>query len=380
VQPILTLTIHDLARGGAGVARDAEGRVVFVPFTAPGDVVSVRIIESKKNYAQGELLEILTPAPLRQTPPCPVFGRCGGCQWQHLPYELQFKTKFEGALQALARVGVPRPHRVDGLHADRIWEYRNRVQLRGHKDELGFLAAGSNTRVPVDRCAIARPEINAVWSEIREEGRKLELPYKVEVEVLGDGSIRKSWNAKHAAQGFRQVHDEQNDKLRKWVAESLIPGLPVLDLYGGAGNLSLGLGALASEVDCVDIGSPTGDQAQATARSWRGSPASFRFHRQPVVPWIVKKVSESRKGKAAPISVILDPPREGLDADFQVVAESIETLGARDILAVGCDADSWARDVARFVKRGWVLERAAVLDLFPQTPHVESLARLTLIR
>lgn len=382
--PTVTLAIQDLARGGAGVARDESGRVVFVPFTAPGDEVRARIIETKKNYAQAELVEIIKPSPHRQTPPCPVFGRCGGCQWQHLPYELQWKTKFQGALHALARVGIEKPSRegwVEELPAERIWEYRNRVQLRGLGDELGFFAAGTNQRVPVDRCPIARPEINAAWGETREEGRRFDQPYKVEVEVLPDGTIRRSWNSRHGAQGFRQVHDEQNEKLKRWVASALTPGREVLDLFGGAGNLSLGLAqgpALAVGVHCVDLGAPTGDVARELAAGWGGAPGGFAFHREPVVRWLVKKASNAqrRAQPAAPLSVILDPPREGLGADFTAIASALEALGAREIVAVGCDPDAWARDLSRFAKRGWKLERAAILDLFPQTPHVESIARL----
>ena len=94
MQPPIELEIQDLSRGGAGVARDASGRVIFVPFTAPGDRVRVRVAQAKKqNYANAELLEVVRPAELRQQPVCPVFGQCGGCQWQHLPYSLQWKTK-----------------------------------------------------------------------------------------------------------------------------------------------------------------------------------------------------------------------------------------------------------------------------------------------
>jgi 23S rRNA (uracil1939-C5)-methyltransferase len=378
----LILKIQDLARGGAGVSRDDSGRVIFVPYTAPGDEVRVRIVDAKKNYAQAELLEVIHPSPQRQQPPCPAFGKCGGCQWQHLPYELQWRTKVGGVAHALKRVGLELSSGTSAagqlaeLPAERIWEYRNRVQLRGHRDELGFYAAGSNQRVPVDRCAIARPELNAAWEATRDEGRRFDLPYKVELEVLPDGQLRRTWNAGHAAAGFRQVHDDQNEKLKAWVAGAIAPGSSVLDLFGGAGNLSLGLGAsgIASSVDCVDIGAPAGPRAGELARAWAGREGAYRFHRAPTARWIVKQASlEEGPGCQA---AILDPPREGLGQDFAPIAESLEKLGARQIVAVGCDVDAWARDVSRFVKRGWRLERAAVLDLFPQTPHVESLARL----
>ena len=359
--PTLTLKIHDLARGGAGVARDETGRVVFVPFTAPGDEVRVRIIEAKKNYAQAELLEVLNPSPIRQKPPCSVFGRCGGCQWQHLPYEFQWRTKVQGVLQALGRAKIEKPTYFEELPAERIWEYRNRVQLRGFGDDLGYYAAGSHERVAVDRCEIARPEINAAWDATREEGRRFGKPYKVEVEVLPGGEMRRTWNDAHGAAGFRQVHDEQNEKLKEWVAQRLTPGRAVLDLYGGSGNLSLGLGDRVTEVHCVDIGAPRGLQK-----------GNVHFHRAPVAAWVAQ-AAKSAKFESA----ILDPPREGLAQDFEVIAESLEALGVTELIAVGCDPDAWARDLSRFLKRGWRLDRAAILDLFPQTPHVESLARLT---
>lgn len=361
---LLTVQIHDLARGGAGVARDESGRVVFVPYTAPGDQVRVRVIEAKKNYARAELVEVLEVSPQRVKPPCPVFGRCGGCQWQHLPYALQWKTKLGGVLQALARVQVTVPGAFEELPAERIWEYRNRVQLRGFGSELGFFAAGTNERVPVDRCEIARPEINAVWKDVRAEGACLPRAYKVEVEVMPDTSVIKSWNSAHGAQGFRQVHDEQNFKLQQWVADNLTSGGRLLDLYGGSGNLSLGLRGKMGAIDCVDTGAPRDS----------GQMPGYAFHRASVTTWIVKKASL----KPAPhySSAIVDPPREGLGTDFGSIATSLDALGVTELVAVGCDPDAWARDVSRFVKGGWRLEKAGVLDLFPQTPHVESLALL----
>lgn len=361
---MITITIHDLARGGAGVARDESGRVIFVPYTAPGDKVRVRVTDAKKNYAQAELVEVLEPSPQRVKAPCPVFGRCGGCQWQHLPYELQWKTKVGGVLQALSRVQVTLPGAPEELPAERVWEYRNRVQMRGAGQELGFFEAGSNNRVPVDRCAIARPEINAVWEEVRAEGARLPRSYKVEVEVMADGSILKSWNSAHGAQGFRQVHDEQNLKLQNWVAQNLTPGGRLLDLFGGSGNLSLGLRGKMTGIDCVDTGAPRDS----------GQMPGYSFHQAAASKWIAKKASQPSVARYQ--SAIVDPPREGLGSDASVIISSLELLGVTELVAVGCDPDAWARDLSRFIKAGWRLEKAAVLDLFPQTPHVESLALL----
>jgi 23S rRNA (uracil1939-C5)-methyltransferase len=365
----LILEITDLSRSGAGVSRSADGRVVFVPFTAPGDQVRVRIISEEKRYAQGELLEILKPSPGRQTPPCPVFGKCGGCQWQHIPYKIQWETKSKGVLHALKRVQVSFPNgALDLLPAEQIWNYRNRVQLRGFQDELGFYAARSHERVAIEGCSVARPELNAMLPSVLQEGRRFEVPYKVEIEILPDGSTRSQWNSAHAAAGFRQVHDEQNEKLRSWVAAQITPGVHVFDLYGGSGNLASAVAPRVPSVDCVDIGAPEGTRVQNFPQ--------IRFHRSPVSKWLIQQSRRERTISGEFCSAIIDPPREGLGDEQTKIARCLEDLKVHELVAVGCDVDSWARDVSRFVKRGWRVERVAVLDLFPQTPHVESLALL----
>lgn len=369
-QPVetLVLEISDLSRGGTGVARDDQGRVIFVPFTAPGDRVKVRIIESEKRYATGELVEVIEASPVRQKPRCPAFGQCGGCQWQHLPYDLQWKTKSSGVLHVLSRAGIETSSlKLEELPADRIWEYRNRIQLRGeHRPEgtiLGFYAKGSHDVIALDRCDIARSEINSAWEKTRADSKQFGRPFKVELEVSEKGELSQSWNKGHAAQGFRQVHDDQNEKLRAWVRSAVTPGLPILDLFGGSGNLSTPLIESSPEVHCVDVSVPRQKPANF--------PEYFHFHRAPVSDWLKRTRVEKKDWSA-----IIDPPRIGLGRDFQVIAEGIERAGVKELVAVGCDADSWARDVSRFLKRGWKLDRVAALDLFPQTAHVESLARL----
>jgi len=359
---ILELTISDLSRGGAGVARDPNGRVVFVKYTAPGDRIRARITEQEKRYAQAELVEILERSPVRIEPRCPVFGKCGGCQWQHLTYEYQWKTKVQGVLHALKRVQIEVPGLPEERPADQVWNYRNRVQLRGDRVKLGYYAAGSHDIVDIPDCPIARSELNALLPEIRKKGGELPRPYKVELEVFPDGQIQTHWNARHAAGGFRQVHDQQNEKLQDWVSENLPRGGALLDLYGGSGNLSRGIADRFREIHCVDVSSPA------------GKASNYEFHKQAVAPWLTR--NEAMLATKGHWSVILDPPREGLADDFEPIADALARIGAQEIVAVGCDADSWARDVSKFVRRGWQLVRVGVLDLFPQTPHVESLGLL----
>lgn len=365
----IILQITGLSRSGPGLGRDASGRVVFVPFTAPGDEVRAEIVSEEKRYAEGRLLEVLRPSPQRAQPPCPVFGICGGCQWQHLPYGLQWDTKKEGVLHSLARVnvetkGVP----WEELPAERVWEYRNRVQLRGFGDEIGFYARGSNRIVPIEKCHIARPELNERIPECREKGKPRPREYKLELEVFPGGEVTEAWNQGHSARGFRQVHDEQNEKLRGWVAKHLTAGGTLLDLYGGNGNLSLGIAGNFEAAHTVDLGAPLNKPENALPH--------HRFHRQGVLEWL-RKEKDNLRSLPRPLRLVLDPPREGLGNELVPIVELLKELPVSETLLIGCEPDQWARATSRFLRHGWKLRSIGALDFFPQTSHVEALAVLS---
>ncbi|MCC7441330.1 MAG: class I SAM-dependent RNA methyltransferase [Bdellovibrionales bacterium] len=357
--------MEDLARGGAGVGRAPDGRTVFTPLTLPGDRVRIRVVKEEKRYLHAELEEILTPSPQRVIPRCSVFGKCGGCDWQHVPYEMQWATKVRGIREALARASIPAPAPWAEFPAADPWNYRNRVQLRGRGSEIGFHARGSHGLVNIERCEIARPEINAALAEARARGQALGREYKVEIEVLRE-SARMTWDSPHGTAGFRQVNDAQNERLRTWVAEALMEGGPsaLLDLYGGDGNLTSSLARRVDHVDVVDLGAPRERPP--------GIPENLRYHRAPVAAWLGRRQANDAKAT----HVVVDPPREGVGRELPVMLDSLRKLGARAVVAVGCDPDSWARDLKGWTGAGWRITRVAVLDLFPQTRHVEAVARL----
>lgn len=364
----ILLNITDLSRSGSGVGRDATGRVVFVPHTAPGDIVRVEILEEEKRYAEGRLLEIVEASLERVPPPCPVFGKCGGCEWQHLPYSRQWETKKSGVIHALERASVEAKHLpLEEFPADRIWEYRNRVQLRGFQSEIGFFERKSKRLVPIEKCWIARPELNERIAATREEGRGLAREYKAELEVFPSGDVTVRWNSGHSASGFRQVHDEQNEKLQNWVAKHARRNPILLDLYGGSGNLSWKISSEFSSVHCVDVGAPTTPPAE--------TPGHYQFHRMPVFQWL-RKNQKLLKNEGQEITVIADPPREGLGTDLASIVEILRELPVRQVLLIGCEPDAWARAVRRFARHGWDVCSVGALDFFPQTHHVEALCIL----
>lgn len=363
------LDITALSRSGAGLGRDPTGRVIFVPFTAPGDQVRVEIVGEEKRYAEGRVTELVKASPQRAEPPCPVFGQCGGCEWQHLPYELQWQTKKEGVLHSLQRVnielaGLP----VHEIPATQIWNYRNRVQLRGFGNELGFYARKSKQVVPIEECFIARKELNERLPAVRETGRSRPREYKVELEVFPTGEVTEAWNQGHSARGFRQVHDEQNARLQSWVAEQLPGGgdVRLLDLYGGSGNLSLGIADRFAAVDCVDFTVPHSPPP--------GTAPGFRYHRSAVYPWL--REQQTRLKNSGPLDAILDPPREGLGPDLFPIVEILRELPLRRVILIGCEPDPWARAVNRLERHGFKVAIVGALDFFPQTHHVEAFAVL----
>jgi len=181
--------------------------------------------------------------------------------------------------------------------------------------------------------------------------------------------VSATWNSAHAAQGFRQIHDAQNALLQGWIAEKVNPGRVLLDLYGGSGNLSLGIARHFERVHSVDVGA-----GRLLGRLGGDAiPAHFKFHASDVGRWASRHRSiEPSAGGAC----IVDPPREGCGEALPAICSLLDESSITQLFAVGCDPDSWARDVSRLVSKGWRLESLAFFDFFPQTIHFESVACL----
>lgn len=193
---IITVKIEKMAFGGAGVGYD-NGKVCFIPFSAPGDLIRVRITSEKRSYIEGEIIEFLEPSPLRSMPACPVFGMCGGCNWQHLPYSVQLDEKQKIFSDLMWRSGRIAPERIlPVIPASDPYGYRTRVQLkvRFAAGELltGFYRTGSHFVVNLPgNCAIAVPKINLILRELQRILHIFPEPDKVpqvDVTIGGDGT------------------------------------------------------------------------------------------------------------------------------------------------------------------------------------------------
>ena len=381
---MLPLTITDLSRGGKGIARLPSGQVVMIDAVVPGDEILAELIEPTENaserFVQARLVRIERPSSQRVSPRCKIFGRCGGCQWQHVDYSLQWRTKVRGVQEALRRQKIAPLNSGpwELFAADSAYGYRNRIQLHiSSEGALGFAAAGSHMLVPAERCEIAEEKLNDAWPQLAQEARKHPEARQIELELIGAQAIW-SWEAQRSERPFRQINGQQNERLQQWIAQSVRPYLRshppsiVYDLYGGSGNLSRALLAYGARIHVVDVRPGPTD----------GHPG-MKFHAQRVVPWLR---AQSRRqplsvpaGRSTMAGAILDPPRRGLGthSEFTSLIGAVEECQVGWLILVGCNSDAFARDLARLLQRGWSILKMMVIDFFPQTVHVESAALLT---
>ena len=409
-----------------------DGKVVFIPFTAPGDRVSAEIIKTKKDFLEGLLVSVQRPSPWRTRPFCPVYGRCGGCQLQHLDYARQISIKEENLRETLQRsLRNSHPEMLPTIPATRDRGYRIRAQLKTalvcDRAILGFYGFKSHRAVGVRECALLYPLADEILGEMNEELQRSKeaIPLRG-VEILvspdenkgivhlsGDGpkvfklaerfSQRsrlikgvKVTGTKIASWGdlrlrfclpgltperpirvliqtssFFQVNPYQNENLVRKIAEwAMLSGVEkVVDFFCGAGNLTLPLAQKAERIWGIDSDKRAIADAKENAAQNELNNCVFRAERAETAA--SKILAEAHKIDLA----VLDPPRAGA----REVLDSLAALGPRKILYVSCEPPTLARDLARLGELGYNLTRIQPLDMFPQTYHLEAIAELVRI-
>jgi 23S rRNA (uracil1939-C5)-methyltransferase len=403
---VTALRVLRLAAGGDGVGRLDDGRAVFVPRTAPGDLAELAELRSHKRFARARVGRLLESSADRVTPRCPhyVADDCGGCQLQHLAPEAQREARrgFVGdALRRLARRQVADP---DLVAADREFDYRTKITLALSPDgrRIGLHPYDRPERVfDLEWCHITVPDLMALWQVLRRlrsrfpprlqgvvlrldraggrhvvfrtapgevwsGGRALaaELSRREQPATLwwqsGDGAARAMAGAGEAfpATVFEQVNPGMGDRVRAHAIERLGPvaGRRVWDLYAGIGETTSALVEAGGQVESVES-----DRRAVAEAERRGPPA--RRH--------AARVEEVLAELRPPELVITNPPRTGMDA---AVPAALARLSPERVVYISCDPATLARDLARLP--GYRLTGLRAFDLFPQTAHVESVAVL----
>jgi 23S rRNA (uracil1939-C5)-methyltransferase len=353
-----------------------DGMVCFVPLTAPGDRARIRITERKKRFLRGEIAELLEASKERVEPPCPVYRRCGGCQWQHIAYSAQLEAKKTHLRETLARMAHVHVQVPDLIPSPRTYGYRRSARIKIDKQRrIGFHRRYSHTIVPIVSCPVFEPSLNAHLPTVREALARFRKP-PAEVELLRreETSIQHAflWTGEHSKLGFTQANEAVNYALQEEIAgylgRRLGPDEEVLDLFCGDGNLSLPLAQRGMKVRGYDISGPAVEKAKTRARSMGLERAVYS--RAPYQRLIGTLRSQAGRYGA----LILDPPRAGLEGKAGEIAE----LAVPRVVYVSCIPAVLARDLLFFLKCGYAIEHVQPMDMFPQTFHLETVVFLAL--
>ncbi len=421
----MEVTIERILPGGLGLAH-ADGKTIMVALAAPGDRLRVRIEKVKGQVSFASIEEILEPAPNRIDPPCPYFGRCGGCNFQQLSYEAQLSAKVEIIKDCLHRIAaVEILPEIEIISAPNQWHYRARAQWQYEavRKRLGYFESGSRRVCDVAECAVLAPELQQSLALLRDLMKDNWLPEARDFRaVVGDEGVAISPTVRSPAVREGNLVSDRAEIVRTIGQESyslsaesffqtnidLLPeliessigeaqGETAIELYCGVGLFTLPLARRFKKVIAVE-----GDSAAVrfARRNLAGSGLkNASINNQDVARWLEENVEcagldgalDSRHGAAQTSNhdhiqsavdagalqidfLLLDPPRTG--AESRVIAGILQ-LRPKRICYVSCDPATLARDLKKLIAGGYSLDSLVAFDMFPQTHHVETIAHLS---
>ena len=384
----IELTIDSLTNLGSGVAR-VDGWVVFVPFALPGETVKARVYRNDKNCSHADLVEVLVRSPERVQPVCPLFGECGGCQYQHLDYQkqLEWKTRQVGELMK-HMAGVVFPVNFC-LTTDQIWHYRSKITphfdtpRQGEIGAIGFLANGQRSRIiDVPQCTIAMKTINDALPEIRAGIHAKAHSFKrgstilmratgdrVETDFRATASERVGeLTFQFLAGDFFQNNPYILPAFTGYVAQqAAADGVRFLvDAYCGSGLFALTLAGRFEKVAGVEVSETSCEWARKNAAANQISNATF-------LTASAEDIFAEINFPAAATAVVIDPPRKGCTPEF--IAQLVKFSPAR-VVYVSCDPATQVRDLKLLADGGYQLADVQPFDLFPHTRHLECVMTL----
>jgi len=383
----LRLSLTDMAFQGGAIGRH-DGLVVFAAYGIPGEEAIVQVERRSKDYLTGRVVEVLSPSPHRVEAPCPYFGTCGGCQWQHIDYSHQIELKAHIVADQLRRIGKFQEAVVlPTISAIETWNYRNHARFsagRRHGD-LGFTTPLRHRFLPIDRCLIMHPWINDVLERLQgkcaglhqvavrygvKTGQALIHPSVEEIDPsvpsgqpwYEEELLGKRFRISGAS--FFQVNTLQAEVLAEVVRQRLAlePHQVLLDAYAGVGTFAVLLAPYVQQVIAVEESS----SAVADAVINQTGIDNITFYEgkaEAILPELTQR----------PDAAILDPPRVGCHP--QALAAVLALAPAR-LVYVSCDPATLARDLCALCDGGYRLLEVQPVDMFPQTYHTEVVATL----
>lgn len=378
----LNVTIERLLPGGVGLGH-AEGLTLFVSLAAPGDEVRVRIDRVQGKVAFASIHEIIKPSPVRVEPPCPYFGRCGGCDFQQLTYESQLHAKVDIIQDCFQRIGkIPKPVEIK-IHPSPEWQYRARALWQTDADRkwLGYYVRGSREVCDVEYCAVLVPELQQTLESLRSTLETATIVRDIAA-VAGDEGVSvdppmANFEPREISRAIAGEHYHFSAKSFFQINHQLLPALideaigsaegnVAIDLYCGVGLFTLPLARRFTEVIGVEVN-------ERATRFARANLESVQLNNAQVFTADVGNWLRSHEHESTADLLLLDPPRTG--AENKVISGILALRPAR-IVYVSCDPATLARDLKKLLADGYSLDTVTAFDMFPQTHHVETVVRL----
>ncbi len=384
----IELEIENLTHLGQGIGR-LDGWPVRVPFSLPGERIRARVYRNRVDYSDADLIEVLRPSPHRVRPACKLFGKCGGCQYQHLAYEQQLRRKTR-QVQELADEALNGTHRVEAaIRSPRPYGYRSKLTPHFHKPrrgrelKIGFLQVGRRSRlVDVEQCPIATQKINAAFPEVRQSVLENPGNYKngatlllreVEEGVVTDprtivteavGNLKFRFKASEFFQNnpflLPQLVEHVSQQARAQGLRYLI------DAYCGSGLFALSVGRHFEGAVGVEISEKAVGYARNNAQLNGLEGCKFQVGD-------AAQIFHQMEFPAVETVVVIDPPRKGCSPGF---LKQLFAFGPARVIYVSCHPATQMRDLDAFQQSGYRICRLQPIDLFPQTRHIENIATL----
>ena len=383
------VNIYDLAVGGEGVGRLEDGRIVFVAGAAVNDELQVELTQEKSRYARGRILEIISAGEGRREPSCHNVQRgCGGCDWQHLSEDAQADAKISVVEGSLVKLGSVVPPDVGYVAGPAQSHYRTTLRVAVENGRPAYRRSRSNELVQIDDCFVAHPLMEDILAEgffadtaevtirvgsrtgdrlVMGEPHAKNFRIPDDVKIVGKDQARKGANAsiveeaagidwKVSARSFFQSSPEGAEILTalaaEWLTVNDVGEQVLVDLYAGVGLFSGTVGDWFEKVTAVE------SSVSAAKDATHNLGPHVAVHRTQVERWVPELADV----------VIADPPRSGLRSEG---VEQIRKTEAPHVLLVSCDAGALGRDASLMVAAGYELDQVDVVDMFPQTSHVE---------
>ena len=416
---LIRLNIEKLVYGGYGLAK-YKSKVILVRYAAPREIVDAEVLEEKRDYAEALTKRVVLSSNVRRDVPCPHYGMCGGCQLQHIDYTAQIESKEDILGETLSRIGkIKDPNLMDSICSGQEFGYRVRVQFKVKNGRVGFFRWNEREVVDVDYCPVAHPRINDLIAPLKECAKHVRELQEIHVtyspyedkflvkfitpteidrnflaslredylpdDVVGVGDYSRlrtilnrrywigkeylffrvgKWTYRVGADSFFQV----NHTLWESFIEAVISGVSyrkALELYCGVGFFTIPLSEKGNFIEGSDSSGHAIDDAEYNAKVNGRDNVVF-------VKSDAYRHLKSRGGEVLDL-VVLDPPRSGLDGNE---IDLLVRNKPERIIYVSCNPSTLARDLKILIRNGYHLEGVRLIDMFPQTYHIESVSYL----